>query len=68
LRVGNETRPWIQDQCLIFDDTIEHEAWNTSGEVRVVLLLDIWRPELSVEERELVAALLGAVGSVDGAG
>ena len=63
LRVGNQTRPWVQGRTLIFDDTIEHEAWNDSGELRVVLLFDVWRPELTLDERALVAALLGAVDS-----
>ena len=63
LRVGNETRPWTLGQTLIFDDTIEHEAWNTSEQLRVVLLFDIWRPELSLDERDLVAAMLAAVDS-----
>jgi aspartyl/asparaginyl beta-hydroxylase (cupin superfamily) len=62
LRVGNETRSWVPGETLIFDDTIEHEAWNTSGQARVVLLFDIWRPELDDGERALVAALLSAVG------
>ncbi len=63
LRVGNETRPWTRGETLIFDDTIEHEAWNDSGEIRVVLLFDVWRPELTLEERDLVAATLTAVES-----
>ncbi len=61
LRVGNETRSWVEGETMIFDDSIEHEAWNNSDRTRVVLLFDIWRPELSDEERHLVAALLGAV-------
>lgn len=40
IRVGGETRSWTEGKCLIFDDTIEHEAWNESSEDRVVLLLD----------------------------
>lgn len=28
---------------MLFDDTTEHEAWNRSGETRVVLLLDFKR-------------------------
>jgi aspartyl/asparaginyl beta-hydroxylase (cupin superfamily) len=66
LRVGNERRSWRLGEALIFDDSIEHEAWNESGELRAVLLLDVWRPELSAEERALVAALLGAVGTYSG--
>ncbi|MGZ8359869.1 MAG: aspartyl/asparaginyl beta-hydroxylase domain-containing protein [Allosphingosinicella sp.] len=56
-RVGNEVREWAEGKLLIFDDTIEHEAWNDSGEDRVVLIFDIWRPELSAQEREEVGAL-----------
>lgn len=63
LRVGNEVRSWVEGETLIFDDTIEHEAWNTSATLRVVLLFDIWRPELFPDERKLVAAALAAVDS-----
>jgi len=65
LRVGNETRAWREGELVIFDDTMEHEAWNRSAEVRVVLLFDIWRPELTDAERSLVAAMLE---SIDGFG
>lgn len=40
LRVGAETRTWEEGRCLVFDDTLEHEAWNRSGRDRVVLLVD----------------------------
>jgi aspartyl/asparaginyl beta-hydroxylase (cupin superfamily) len=50
-RVGNEVREWEVGKLLIFDDTIEHEAWNGSGEDRLILIFDIWRPELSEQER-----------------
>ena len=56
-RVGNEVREWQEGKLLIFDDTIEHEAWNDGTEDRVVLIFDIWRPELSEQERREVAAL-----------
>jgi hypothetical protein len=50
-RVGNEVREWEAGKLLIFDDTIEHEAWNDSAEDRVMLIFDIWRPELSEQEK-----------------
>jgi aspartyl/asparaginyl beta-hydroxylase (cupin superfamily) len=56
-RVGNEVREWTEGKVLVFDDTIEHEAWNESGEDRVVLIFDICRPELSPREQQEVAAL-----------
>jgi beta-hydroxylase len=43
LRVGAETRAWEQGKCLIFDDTVEHEAWNRAQTHRTVLLMDIQR-------------------------
>lgn len=63
LRVGNDQREWRKGQAWAFDDSIEHEAFNPSGETRVILLFDIWRPELSEEERRLVAAVLEAMDS-----
>ena len=60
-RVGNETRQWEVGKLLIFDDTIEHEAWNDSDEDRVVLIFDIWRPELAGDERRAVTAIFEAI-------
>jgi ornithine lipid ester-linked acyl 2-hydroxylase len=47
LRVATETRSWQEGRCLIFDDTVEHEAWNDSEFPRGVLLLDFLRPGFS---------------------
>jgi aspartate beta-hydroxylase len=66
LRVGNETRPWREGEIVIFDDTIEHEAWNPTQELRVVLIFDVWRPELSAKERALVATMLKAIDQFGG--
>jgi hypothetical protein len=61
LRVGNETRRWEEGKAWVFDDSIEHEAWNTSDQTRVILLFETWRPELTAKERTLVSAMLGAI-------
>jgi aspartyl/asparaginyl beta-hydroxylase (cupin superfamily) len=61
LRVGNEIRPVVPGKLMIFDDSIEHEAWNDSDAVRVVLLFEIWRPELSVAERIALTAMFEAI-------
>ena len=60
-RVGNEIRSWEVGKLLIFDDTIEHEAWNDSDSDRVVLIFDVWRPELSADERRAVAAIFESI-------
>lgn len=59
-RVGNDVREWKEGKLFVFDDTIEHEAWNDSSEDRVVLIFDIWRPELSEQERRELTALLSS--------
>lgn len=61
LRVGNETREWVEGKAWLFDDSIEHEAWNNSDQTRVILLFECWRPELSQRERELVSAMLTSI-------
>jgi aspartyl/asparaginyl beta-hydroxylase (cupin superfamily) len=65
-RVGAETRSWEPGKAFVFDDTIEHEAWNDSDEPRAVLILDIWNPYLSPAEREMVTALTAGVGEFYG--
>jgi aspartate beta-hydroxylase len=69
MRVGAETRAWTEGKACAFDDSIEHEAWNKHPDrLRVVMIFDVWRPELSETERELVSALLQAVDAYGAAG
>lgn len=63
LRVGNETRDVEYGKTLIFDDSIEHEAWNDSDETRLILLFEIWRPELSDDERRALAVMYEAINA-----
>ena len=63
LRLGSQKREWRKGELIAFDDTIEHEAWNNSGEDRLVLLFDVWRPELEPIEHAQIAALFAAVDS-----
>ena len=65
-RVGAEQREWHPGQALVFDDTIEHEAWNDSDMPRAVLILDIWNPALSLAERELVRTAIAGVNEYYG--
>lgn len=65
-RVGAEQRSWEPGKAFVFDDTIEHEAWNNSDEPRAVLILDTWNPYVTPPERELVTALTAAVGDFYG--
>ncbi len=53
-RVGGETREWRVGEAFAFDDTIEHEAWNDSDELRAVLIFDVWNPYLTEVEKGLL--------------
>lgn len=66
LRVGNHRRAWREGEAWAFDDTIEHEAWNGSDATRVILLFDVWRPELSAAERAALRAMFAAIDALSG--
>ena len=66
LRVGKETREWEEGKLLIFDDSIEHEAKNPSGELRIILLFDIWRPEIGEEERSAISSIFESIDRFQG--
>ena len=65
-RVGNDTRAPVEGNAWVFDDTMEHEAWNESDQTRVILLFEIWRPELTEEERRLVSTMFEAIDAHSG--
>lgn len=44
LRVDQERRHWQEGECLLFDDTYEHEVQNNTDGYRTVLFLDVRRP------------------------
>jgi hypothetical protein len=62
-RVAAEKREWDVGKLLVFDDSVEHEAWNDSDADRLVLIFDVWRPEISEEERQQISTLFEVVDS-----
>ncbi len=66
LRVGNETRDWRQGKVWLFDDTIEHEAWNDSNETRVILLFEIHRPDITEVEHQFIGQVFEALDAHSG--
>lgn len=61
ITVAGETRGWQEGECLLFDYSFEHEAWNDGNRPRTCLLVDLWHPETTLPERE---ALVGLVSEV----
>lgn len=48
MRVGRETLRWQVDKCIVFDDSFEHEVWNFGNEERIVLIVDLPHPDVSL--------------------
>ena len=65
-RVGNETRAWKVGEAWVFDDTIEHEAWNDGDALRTILICDIWNPRLSQNERAVITRIMTAMDVFNG--
>jgi aspartyl/asparaginyl beta-hydroxylase (cupin superfamily) len=62
MRVGTETRRWEEGRCLLFDDSFEHELWNDGDTARVVLILDVWHPDLTADEIRALSYLMSGNG------
>ncbi|HET9690940.1 MAG TPA: aspartyl/asparaginyl beta-hydroxylase domain-containing protein [Acidimicrobiales bacterium] len=61
IRVGDEVAHWVEGRSLLFDDGYEHEAWNGTDGVRVVLFCDVVRP-LRAPADQVNRALIAAIG------
>ena len=57
LRVGGTTHTWQEGRCVVFDDSFTHEVWNRSNRERVVLVVDLWHPDLTDDEVSLLNGL-----------
>ena len=65
LRVGSETREWRDGEPLIFDDSIEHEARNAGPAERVVLLFEVWRPEIGEADRAALTKIFASINAYE---
>lgn len=57
LKVGDTVLNWRNGECLVFDDSYLHEVWNDSDKRRVVLVVDMWHPDLAPSEIQLLEGL-----------
>jgi aspartyl/asparaginyl beta-hydroxylase (cupin superfamily) len=57
MRVGYERRSWKEGLCTVFDDSWEHEVFNSSRFLRAVLLIDVWHPDLTMQQRSEITSL-----------
>ena len=51
--VGEEWRGWQEGECIVFDDSWEHEVFHKGNSDRIVLLINFWHPDLPASERRI---------------
>jgi aspartyl/asparaginyl beta-hydroxylase (cupin superfamily) len=44
IRIKDKSHTWKEGEGIIFDDSWEHEVYNRSDDIRVVLIVDFFRP------------------------
>eukprot|EP00520_Triparma_pacifica_P004081 CAMPEP_0118659358 /NCGR_PEP_ID=MMETSP0785-20121206/15067_1 /TAXON_ID=91992 /ORGANISM="Bolidomonas pacifica, Strain CCMP 1866" /LENGTH=280 /DNA_ID=CAMNT_0006552453 /DNA_START=297 /DNA_END=1139 /DNA_ORIENTATION=+ len=52
LECGGQKRVWEEGKAVVLDDSYVHHVWNNTTSTRVVLLVDIWHPDVTMEERK----------------
>ncbi|CAG2242163.1 ASPH [Mytilus edulis] len=57
IRVGQEKRTWKEGKFIIFDDSFEHEVWHNGNELRLVLIVDFWHPDLTEEQKKTLSPI-----------
>jgi aspartyl/asparaginyl beta-hydroxylase (cupin superfamily) len=60
LRVDNETFDQREGEIIAFDDSFDHEAWNNSQQPRLVLIFEVWHPDLTKDEQDAISATFDA--------
>ena len=53
IRVGTEWRSWEEGKIIILDSSWEHEVVHSGNNTRIILILDIWHPELTLKDKIL---------------
>jgi aspartate beta-hydroxylase len=64
LQIDGEPHLLREGDGLLWDDTYPHEVWNRSDEVRIALLLDVWRREMPADLALLSRTLYGLAKTV----
>lgn len=59
MRVGNVMTRWEEGKVLFFEDSFEHEVWHKGDSRRIVLIFDLWHPDLTDIEIEALTIGLG---------
>jgi Aspartyl/Asparaginyl beta-hydroxylase len=57
ISVGGIQQPWLESKCLVLDDAFVHHVWNDTASDRVILLVDVWHPDIVSQERAEIVSM-----------
>eukprot|EP00058_Branchiostoma_floridae_P002981 XP_002588469.1 hypothetical protein BRAFLDRAFT_259568 [Branchiostoma floridae] len=57
LRVADDIKTWEEGKVIIFDDSFEHEVWQEADSYRMILIIDMWHPDLSDKQKKTLTAI-----------
>src|SRR5262249_12003867 len=59
-QVGPEIRGWKEGEALPFCDAWTHTSWNNTREKRLVIIIDVMRPEFIAQQNSICAHVLAS--------
>lgn len=59
--VGYEQRNWEKGKLMIFNDAAYHKAWNHTDQPRIILMIDIIRPEYLDDQIQICSLVIGSL-------
>lgn len=65
LTIADQTREWINGEIMMFDTSLLHDAVNDSDKTRYILMLRLWHPDLSDEERGALQFIYDCLNNPD---
>jgi len=60
-KVGDDQVVWEEGKLLLFNDAAYHNAWNLSSSQRIVLIIDVIRPEFVSRKYNICSNVLGSL-------
>lgn len=57
INIEEKSFNWEEGKCILFDDTYIHNVVNSSGSSRTILLVDLWHPEITKNERKAIVEM-----------
>jgi len=60
-QVEDEKRGWVEGKFLVFNDAKFHRAWNNTSQRRVVLIIDVIKPEYRHMTVRICSIVLGSL-------